>query len=143
MSTLIGLKCEQGLEGIVLISDFSGTQTKWNYSEEGVAYKQQLRTNSQKFYIDNNRSIVLGASGTIDDAYIMLLSKILKNNELIKKAIKKKFFKELFNLNISRWGGYYPDADKVSSLLVATRFDEPRLYSFILWEILKRLLQKL
>jgi hypothetical protein len=127
MSTLIGLKCERGLEGVVLFSDFSKTQTQWMH-EPSEAIKQQTRSASPKFYADDKREIVVGASGITDESCTFLFSQILKDNSMARRAIDKGFFQELADLNSGRRGGYFSEPAKETSLLLSTRFDAPRLF---------------
>lgn len=128
MTTLIGIIAGNGEGGVILGSDMSRTQTSWN-PQGDVAYRSQRRTEGQKIYIDNKRKIALCMSGVYDQQYIDFLSGIIEGKIDFKKAIKQKNFIELRNLNLNRWQGRVPDTDFMNGLLVATRFEDPKLYT--------------
>lgn len=128
MTTLVGIKAEKGKSGIILASDLSGTQTSWS-AEGDVAYRQQTRSEIQKIYVDNEREIALCTAGFHDQLYVDFLSKILEGEIDIRGITKRGYFPQLKNLNERRWGKKSPDLDYMNSLLIATRFDNPRLYT--------------
>lgn len=128
MTTLIGIRAGNGNGGVILGSDMSRTQTSWN-PQGDVAYRQQRRTEGQKIYIDNKREIALCMSGTYDQHYIGFLSKVINDEVDLKKNIEERFFPELAKLNYDRWQGKVPNNENINGLLIATRFDEPKLYT--------------
>lgn len=130
MSTLTGLKVEKGIDAVVLAADLSGTAEEWLYTEK-KAHKQETRTESVKFIVDPNEKVLIGTSGYFDELYTRLLCDMIKYPKIIKKAIKTGKCPELRNINLRRLGRYYPNADNVTNLLIATRFDNhPNLYHF-------------
>ena len=128
MTTLIGIKAEKGLEGVILASDLSRTRETWS-AQGDVAYRQQTKSEGQKIYVDNNREVALCMSGVYDQLYIDFLSRIIEGKIDVKKAVKKGFFPEFKSLNEYRWGARKPDLQNINSLLIATRFNKkPALY---------------
>lgn len=128
MTTLIGLKAGKGKKGIILASDLSGTQTSWS-AEGDVAYRQQTRLEMQKIYVDKKREVALCTSGMVDQSYVDFLSNILEGNIDVRKVTEERFFPELRDLNLHRWEGRIPISNVGNSLLMATRFNDPILYT--------------
>ncbi len=129
MTTLIGVKAEKGIEGVVLASDLSKTQTKWN-AQGDVAYRQQIRLEGQKIYINDKNEFALCMSGIFDQLYADFLSRLLKGDIDLRKITQDSFFPELKNLNEERWEGRVPNNDYINGLLLATRFDnKAKLYT--------------
>jgi len=127
MTTIIGIKanhCPNGQKpGIILASDESGTKSRWE-PQGDVAYKRQERVNSQKIYVDDNKEIAIGIAGIFDQFYVNFVCDVLDGKIDLKKAIRRKKIDEFAKLNLRRWEGYNPDMEKVSILMMATRFDE-------------------
>ena len=128
MTTLVGIKAEKGGKGVILASDLSGTQTRWT-AEGDVAFRQQMRSEMQKIYVNNEREIALCTAGFHDQLYVNFLSKILEGKIDIRGVTKRGYFPQLKNLNEKRWDKKLPNSDYMNSLLIATRFDNPRLYT--------------
>lgn len=124
----MGIKAYKGRAGVILGSDMSRTETKWT-AEGDVAYREQTRTEGQKIYVDDKRRIALCMSGVYDPFYTDFLSKVLDGDINVKKAVKQGFFPELRDLNFSRWGGRVPNSEQINALLLATRFDKPKLFT--------------
>ena len=128
MTTLVGIKAEMGKKGVVFGSDLSSTIISWE-SRGDTAYKQQTKQDSQKIYVNNSGTAALGMAGINDDLYKRFLSDFTEDKFNLKRIIKNKYFKELLDLNLGRWGGRKPDNEKSNGLLMATRIGEPRLYT--------------
>ena len=134
MTTLVGIRAdkitpESKNKGIVLASDLSRTQDRWNVQGD-QAYRQQTRSEGQKIYTDDKGELALCMSGVVDQQYIDFLSEVLRGRIDFRAAIKDSYLSELFNLNLKRWGGMVPNNENLNSLLVATRFDNsPKLYT--------------
>jgi len=71
----------------------------------------------------------MSMSGVYDELYKNFLHDFMIDKIEMKKAIKDGFFNELKQLNEKRWGGKRPDNDFMNTLIIATNFDKPRLYS--------------
>jgi len=128
MTTLVGIKTGNGEGGVILGSDMNRTQTGWN-PQGDVAYRIQRKIESPKIYIDNNRELALCMSGVFDQPYVDFLSALLEGGINFKEAIERRDFEALRNLNLFRWQGRVPDTDFMNGLLIATRFNEPKLYT--------------
>jgi len=129
MTTLIGLKAENGREGVILASDLSRTATDW-IAQGDVAYRAQTKSEGQKIYVSKNRELAVCMSGVFDSLYTDFLSRLLDGQIDFRKAINEKGFPELSGLNHARWGNKFPDNNHLNGLLIATRFEnQPRLYT--------------
>jgi len=128
MTTLVGIRANGKKPGVILSSDMSRTQTSWK-PQGDVAYRQQRRTEGQKIYVDPKKNFAVCMSGVFDQPYVDFLSAILDGKINLIRALKKENFSELRYLNEYRWKEEVPDTDLMNSLLVATRFDEPRLFA--------------
>ena len=128
MTTLVGIKAEKGKKGVILASDLSGTRTRWN-SQGDVAYKQQTTSEIQKIYVDKNREVAVCATGVIEPSYTDFLFSIIEGDIDMKEVVEKREFPQLREMNLDRWGGKIPDSQYINSLLIATRFGEPTLYT--------------
>lgn len=126
MTTLVGIKSERETPSVILGSDMSVTRTSWQ-SRGDMAYKEQKRSDSQKIYTNDSRTAAIGMSGIYDNSYIQFLSDFLNDKFDLEKVTRDKFFQEFADLNLSRWDGRNPTEDW-NTLLLATRFDEPKLY---------------
>jgi len=128
MTTLIGIRAGNGIEGVVLASDSTMTRTSW-VNEGDSAYRQLTRSEARKIYIGENREFALCMSGFYDEPYTDFLSEVLKGKIDLRNVIKTGFFKEFANMNLARWDGRVPNNDRMSALLLATRFEKPSLYT--------------
>lgn len=129
MTTLIGIHASNGEEGIILASDINRTQTSWQPRGD-IAYRQQIRSETQKIYVNDSRDIAICMSGLQDLPYFDFLTKVLRGTIDIRNAIQNKKFEEFLQLHLDRWGSGTPNEDLNSGLLLATRFEgAPKLYS--------------
>ena len=128
MTTLVGIVAGKGKKGVILGSDLSITRVQWNPRGD-IAYKQVTKAEGQKIYVDEKRQVALCMAGIWDLSYKNFRDSILSGEIDIKKVIKKGHFNELSKLNHRRWNGKVPIGDAVNSLLIATRFGEPKLYT--------------
>ncbi len=128
MTTLVGVKAEKDYKSVILGSDMSRTQTSWQ-PQGDVAYRQQRRTEGQKIYVNDSGTAAWCMSGIYDNPYINFLADFLENKFDLEKITKEGYFSEFAGLNISRWEGRVPNNEIVNGLLLATNFDEPRLYT--------------
>jgi 20S proteasome alpha/beta subunit len=121
MTTLVGLCDEDGNE-VILASDRQGS---WVSSEGDFVRKSP----GKKLYVSEDKKIALGTAGSYDARTDALVEGILSGRIDLAKAIDGKKLQELANINVDRFEGKIPDGDKCTSLLIATRFDVPRLYT--------------
>lgn len=128
MTTLIGMQVAHGKEGIILASDVSATRTEWR-PQGDVAYRHQIKTEAQKIYVDKDREFAVAMAGVFDTPFMKFLGDLLDRKIDIKKAIEEGFFNELLRLNLSRWEGRTPDNEYCNGIILATRFDTPKLYT--------------
>ena len=134
MTSIIGIKCEKGLEGVVVVSDFSGTQTRLINDGIDTAHYERRRTASKKLYVDPKREVVIGTSGQTNlHGYSNFLSKILKDSSLIRKAIRRTVkthhLKELKKLNMQIARSNQDSNPPLIRILIATRYNnDSRLF---------------
>jgi len=132
MTTLIGIKTKESknphAESVVLASDMNTTTSSWKASGD-IAVRQQTKSESQKIYVNDSRDVALCMTGVYDRAYIHFLTQVLRGEIDVKNAVDKGYFPELLALNESRWDHTVPDLEKICGLLIATRFDRPRLFN--------------
>ncbi|MFH1501225.1 MAG: hypothetical protein ABIE22_04745 [archaeon] len=130
MTTIVGIKAEKGVEGIVLASDLAGTREEWQ-ARGDIAVRKQSQSETQKIYVDEKQEAAISMTGVLDSAYQKFLVQMLKGDINLKKALQndEKIFPELLSLSLSRWGNMEAN-DYRNSLLIATRFNKkPQLYS--------------
>lgn len=128
MTTLIGIKAGKGKKGVILASDLTGTREAWTPKGD-VAYRQQNQKESQKIYVNRDRTAAVAVAGLYDNEYRDFLYRFQKGDVDLEKALKEGFFSEFANLNLSRWGGAMPDDSRVNDLLLSSRLNgQPRLY---------------
>ena len=130
MTTLIGIRAGNGngIEGVVLASDSTMTRTNW-VNQGDSAYREQTRSEAKKIYVGENGEFALCMSGFYDEPYTDFLSEVLKGKIDLRNVTKTGFFKEFANMNLARWDGRVPNNDRMSALLLATRFEKPSLYT--------------
>tara|TARA_Y100000034_G_scaffold129475_1_gene186013 strand:+ start:1481 stop:2191 length:711 start_codon:yes stop_codon:yes gene_type:complete len=128
MTTLIGLKAEKGKKGVILASDLSRTRISWK-PQGDIIYKEQTKSEGEKIYTSDNEDFALCMTGVYDQLYIDFLHQVIGGNGKLKEAVDKGFFPEFRDLNLQRWEGKIPNTEKMSGLLIATRYDEPTLYT--------------
>ncbi len=129
MTTIVGLRADEGKKGIVLASDLSGTRERWE-AKGDVAVREQTKHDTQKIYYSDDRKLAVCSSGRFDTPYVAFLTRLLKGEIDFEKVLEdKKGFPEFRDLNISRWQGMIPTDDS-TTLLIATRYNKtPRLHS--------------
>lgn len=130
MTSIIGIKCEKGLEGIVVVSDLCGTQTKIVADGPDFAHYERRRNTSKKLYVDSERKVVIGNAGqTSLHIYSQFLSATLKNTASIKKATEKThFLKEIGQLNAHILQSNPESTPSKLKWLIATRYNALRLF---------------
>lgn len=128
MTTIVGVYSAAERGGVVLTSDLQGT-------------RGNQKINSKKLFADKNKELVVGISGIFDERSNDLIGKIIEGKVDMRKVVKDGFFEDWRNSNISRLDskleenpyvgdGRLPNARQISSLLLATRFnDNPCLYT--------------
>lgn len=134
MTSILGIKCEKGLEGVVVFSDFCGIQTRLVHDGPDHAHWERRRIKSKKLYIDQKKEVVIGTSGQTNlYGYSRFLSEMLKDSSPIRKAIRRTVkthhlqgLRKL-NMQIERSS---PDPNPpLIRLLIATRYNnDPRLF---------------
>lgn len=133
MTTLIGIKAEQGRKGVVLASDLSVTRTNWS-SQGDIAYRSQTRQEAQKIYVNDNRDFALCSAGTFDQSYKDFLSDILIGKIDMEKILAEKKFPQFLEVTLSRWEGKLPDSENMNGILIASRFGG-RLKLYACWPL--------
>lgn len=131
MTSILGIKCEKGLEGVVVISDFSGLQTKLVNDGPDTAHYERRRIKSKKLHVDSKREVVIGNTGQTNlYRYSQFLSAILKDSSSIKRAIEKTHrLKELEQLNTQISQSSLEPNPLLIKMLIATRYKNiPRLF---------------
>lgn len=124
MTTVIGLKVEKGpkkTRGVVLGSDFMMASTVPEDKGEFI-YKRQVTTPFGKLYVGKGDKFVIGVTGLIDDTSVSFLRDLLKGKFDLEKAITKKSFLEIREMNLLRWGKRFPG--EMTEFLLAYRFDK-------------------
>ena len=128
MTTLVGIKARKNRKGVVLASDLRGTKTEWK-PEGDIVYKRQTTSDFQKIYIDKAGNVAFAATGRVDYLYGQLIDSITNGKISIEEIIENGFFPELRNTNFERWGGKIPNLQDTNSILLATKYGEPKLYT--------------
>jgi 20S proteasome alpha/beta subunit len=129
MTTIVGICTGKGKKAIVLASDLAGTQEEWKPTGADIAVREQTRIPSQKIYVSDDRNVAIGMSGVFDGRYALFLTEILKGRIDLKKVVDKRMFKQLLQLNLSRFDGKYWQPENQNNILFATRYEgKPRLF---------------
>ena len=128
MTTLVGIKAEKGNPGIILGSDMNQTRTSWD-AQGDFAQRRQTKSEVQKIYVNNNNTAAICMAGAVDSAYASFLYDFLESKFDLEKITKEGFFGDILKLNLDRWEGKIPNLDRLSGFLLATRYNEPKLYS--------------
>lgn len=128
MTTIVGIEAKNSNKGIILASDLSATKTDWTPRGD-VAYRRQTKSDTQKIHVNRNGDVALSTAGVIDKKYFDFLEAVLRGDIDIKKVIERESFPEFSELNLNRWDGKFPDDENINSLILATRFGEPKLYT--------------
>ena len=81
-----------------------------------------------KLYVSRDGLFALGLTGVNDELYANFFNALLKGKYDLKSVIKKGKFEEFERLNASRWDGRHPKLEISNEFLLATRFEEPKLY---------------
>lgn len=121
MTTIIGMNAGKGNKGVVLASDCQAT-----YMTDSM--NPVSKGPIEKIDISEAREVAIGMSGVFDEHYTEFLTKVIKGDIDIRKVVDEGYFRELRDLNSSRWKTL-PD-QRMNGLLLATRFDNnPQLYT--------------
>jgi hypothetical protein len=123
MTTVFGIKHPK-IEAAVLVAD---RQTTTMNGQTGFPMGKYL---GRKLWICKEGVYCFGHSGLRDNETEDFAQGLAQGNFDVLKIIKKGYFPELRKLNIKRMGKENPDLNKLSSFLLATRFDgKPKLYT--------------
>jgi 20S proteasome alpha/beta subunit len=128
MTTLVGIKAEKGNPGVIIGSDMNQTRTSWD-AQGDFAQRRQTKSEVQKIYVNNDSTAAICMSGTMDSAYASFLYDFLESKFDLEKITHKGFFEDVLKLNLDRWEGRVPNLDRLSGFLLATRYNEPKLYT--------------
>lgn len=129
MTTIIGLKAGKGKKGVVLASDLTGTIESW--SQQGdVAVREQIKRNTQKIYLNQDKTAAFAMTGVLDDVSKKVLNDLRYDGDMIRNAVQNKYLECLFQANLSRGKGRIWDSQNECGMLLAERLnDEPRLWT--------------
>lgn len=123
MTTLFGLRHPK-TDLAVLVADRQTTSTDLR---TGFPIGKQL---GRKLWVSKEGNYCLGHSGLRDNQTEDFIGNILEGRYNISEIIQQEKFEELRDLNIQRMGYEMPNPERLSSFLIATRFDNnPKLYT--------------
>lgn len=126
MTTIIGIEAKKD-NSVILASDLSATRTHWS-PQGDVVYRRQTKEETQKIDVNYDGRVAFATAGRIDKEYLDFLESLLQGEIDIPEIISTKDFKQLKELNVSRWEGKVPEGN-MTSFLMATRFEDPGLYT--------------
>ena len=91
MTTIVGIKSEQGDPAVILASDLTRTATRWVPAGDS-AYREQRKSEGQKIYVSDSNEVAICMAGIFDPPYTDFLSKIL-NGKISIKILKTTLVK--------------------------------------------------
>lgn len=131
MTTIIGLKTNNGKPAAILASDLTGTSSRWD--EHGdIAIRKQSQGACQKLYVSNDGHFAYGISGLYDNLAIDFMQALVEGKIDFQKAVKKGGLEELAKMNISRGDGRMWATKDTNSLLAISleiKEDSPGLFT--------------
>jgi hypothetical protein len=122
MTTIIGLRHPEIPMG-VLVADRQTTQIN---AQTGFPSGKSL---GRKLWASEDSNYCFGHSGNRDQDTERFVQGLVQGEFDVKQIVEKGYFPALRKLNVKRMGKHLPDLGKLSSFVLATRFDEdPKLY---------------
>ena len=129
MTTLIGLVTKKDETGVILASDLTTTHESWE-TKGDVAVRKQSQTESRKIHVSDDKNLAVSMAGLRDTNYTEFLYDLIHGKIDFQKSIKRGSFKELLDLNLSRFNGGTWQNQYTNSLLIATNYGgEPKLWT--------------
>lgn len=121
MTTIFGLK-HPTINASILVADRQGT-----YFNKGMPTGKIL---GRKLWTSKGGNYCFGHAGDYDNQTDELIQKLVSEEYCIGEIVSQKNFPALRELNIKKMGNHLPNLEKMSGLVLATRFDgQPRLYT--------------
>lgn len=122
MTTVLGLK-PRDLEVAVLVADRQGTTLNAQNQPNGKILGRKLWTGKNDRYC-------FGHVGDYDERTHDLVQRLQTGEIDVQKVLEAESFPELRTLNIKKMGRKVPDLQKLSGIVIATRYkNKPQLYT--------------
>jgi len=123
MTTVFGIKHPK-IEATVLVADRQATSLD---QQTGIPNGKFL---GRKLWKSEDKEYCFGHAGNMDKEMYEFVQKLSSGKFDVKKITKEGYFNELRELNIKRLGREIPDIQKLSGIILTTRFDKsPKLYT--------------
>ncbi len=133
MTTVLGIRPKK-VEVAVLVADRQVTQSDQN---SGMVLGKYL---TRKLWVGKDKLYCFGQAGDMNPDSQNFMKNLADGKYDVEKVVKEGYFPELRELNLERMGRRVPNNQRLSSLILATRFqNNPRLYTcFPLGEVGER-----
>ena len=133
MTTVFAIK-HPAIDSAILVAD---RQTTSINQQTGLPRGKHLQ---RKLWVSKDGNFCFGHAGGISNDTYKFIEKLREGGFDIERITKKGYFPELRRLNLKEMGRRVPDSQKISGLILATRFDkDSKLYTcFPLGEVEER-----